>query len=97
MPSNSEERRVTTKQFLIEQHYASIDEELTWTVNRLHRLCTALQFTVSELAAYLRIRPHDMARWCDRNQFPPTVELHLTLIERAALPNAKPPVFPALP
>jgi DNA-binding transcriptional regulator YiaG len=86
----------TTKQFLIEQHYESLAEDLHWDTNRLHRLCSHLRLSVSEMAAYIRVRPSMMKDWVDRNRFPDTVELHLTLIERAAFPNAKPPVFPAL-
>lgn len=86
----------TSKHFLIEQHYDSIAEDLEWTTNRLDRLCAALKLTRAEMAAFIRVRPGNFQRWADENRFPPTVELHLTLIERAAMPVPKPPVFPSL-
>lgn len=87
---------VGTKQFLIEQHYLSMGDELDWTVNRLNRLCAAIQLTPVELGAYLRLPPHQMKRYVAANRFPATVELHLCMIERAAFYSSKPPVFPAL-
>lgn len=90
------EARRTTKQFLIGQHYASLAEELTWSTNRLHRLCAALHLSPAELAEFIRCRPCHMDKWISKNSFPPTVELHLTLIERATMPDSKSPIFPSL-
>lgn len=85
----------TTKEFLIQQHYENIKEELTWDTNRLIRLCAACGVTLSELAAAIRFDPGQMGRCASVNQFPPTVELHLTMIERTVFRLTKPPLFPA--
>lgn len=87
--------RRSTRVLLFEEHYAGLGEDLDWDVDRLHRLCSALQLTEFELAAMIRVRQTDMNRYLQKNNFPPTIELHLTLIERAIFPSSKPPVIPS--
>lgn len=87
----------SAKEDLIELHYERLGEELVWTAARVRRLCSGLQITYSELARFIRVRPCDINKWIRTDSFPPTVELHLTLIERAVFPSVtKPPVFPCL-
>ncbi len=70
------------KVILIEEHYASIRDTLTWNADRLNRLCAAAQLTYAELAALVRYPHWQLVRAAATNQFPPPVELHLTLIEQ---------------
>jgi hypothetical protein len=86
--------RWSTRIGLIEEHYANQGEDLAWTTDRLRRLCAALQLTPYELGAMLRLKIGEVERQLRTNSFHPTVELHLTLIERAVLPTSKPPVIP---
>lgn len=82
---------------LIEAHYEEIAEELKWDRLRFDRLCSSLQLTHDELAAYIRCRPCDVRRWRHAEKFPPTVELHLTLIARCVWPHDPGmTVFPSL-
>jgi hypothetical protein len=92
----SDDPRRSTRVLLFEEHYANLDD-LRWTVDRLRRVCAALQLTEFELGAMIRMRIPDMARCLQKNRFPPPIELHLTLIERSIFPNSKPPVFPRCP
>jgi len=87
--------RRSTRVLLFEEHYAGLGEDMEWNVDRLHRLCAALQLTEFEVAAMIRVRIADMNRYLHKNSFPPTVALHLTLIERAIFPSSKPPVLPS--
>ena len=82
---------------LIKAHYEDLSEELTWDRIRFDRLCSALQLTTEEMAAYLRCQPAQMNRWRLAGKFPATVELHLTLIARCVWPHDPgTSVFPAL-
>lgn len=82
-------------QFLIfENHYANFGNEIKWSVDRLHRLCAAIQLTEFEVGALLRIKINEMMRYLQRNRFPAPLELHLTLLERTVFPSSKPSVFP---
>lgn len=82
---------------LIKAHYEDISDELSWDRIRFDRLCGALQLTVEELAAYVRCSATHMRRWRETGKFPPTVELHLTLISRCVWPHDKgQPIFPCL-
>ena len=86
----------TAKHRLIDLHYEAQAEELHWTAHRFRRLAAALQLTTGELGALLRLRPHQTEGYLKKNSFPPTVELHLTMVERTVLPSSKPPVFPRI-
>lgn len=87
----------SAKEDLIDLHYERIGEELEWNAARARRLCAAMQLTFSEVARFIRVRPSDFNKWIRTDRFPPTVELHLTLIERAVFPSiTKAPVFPCL-
>lgn len=81
---------------LILQHYASIAEELLWTSNRLTRLCSALSMTPSEVAAVIRVTPGFLEGCRRANKFPPTIELHLTMMERVVFPSTNGPLFPPI-
>lgn len=82
---------------LIKAHYEDLAEELRWDRTRFTRLCAALQLTPEEMAEYLRCKPSHMTRWRDAGKFPPTVELHLTLIARCVWPHDPgTSVFPCL-
>lgn len=81
----------------IQLHYRQRADELKWTTTRFKRLAAALQLTVYELAAFIRIPPSHIARHLAANKFPPTVELHLTLIENTVFPNRNPAIFPEIP
>lgn len=72
----------SSKQVLIETHYANIADTLTWTADRLNRLCSAAQVTHEELATILRFPARQLHNAAAANRFPPTVELHLTLMEQ---------------
>lgn len=91
--SRSDDAR-TLKLELIEFHYERMGGELHWTSDRYRRLAAALQFTVHELAAFIRIKPRAIETMLRDGKFPPTVELHLSLIERTVFPTSKPPIFP---
>lgn len=78
-------------------HYERQAEALHWTAARYRRLASALQLTAYELGAFVRLRIHETEKYLTKNTFPPTVELHLTLIERTVFPTSKPPIFPDLP
>lgn len=88
--------RRTSKLALIELHYEQQDEYLHWTNSRYRKLASALQLTEYELGAFLRCRVMDVTRWLETNKYPPTVELHLTMIEQSVFPTSKPPPFPVV-
>lgn len=85
----------TTKSFLIRQHYADLKEELTWKPDRVNRLCAACGVTLGELAETIRFEPGKMSRCMAQGFFPPTVELHLSMIERAVFRIRSRPLLPA--
>jgi hypothetical protein len=87
--------RVTHKLRLIELHYAKLGDDLRWNAARYRRLAGNLVLTVYELGAILRLKPRAIDDYLSRDAFPPTVELHLTLLERALYPSSLPPVFPS--
>lgn len=91
----STDPRRTTRHLLFTEHYADRADELLWSVDRLHRLCAALQLTEWELGAMIRVSLCEMARYLRDNRFPAPVELHLTMIERSVLPTSTPNIFPA--
>lgn len=80
---------------MIELHYEARADELRWTPTRYRRLANAMQITDYELGAFFRLRVSEVERYLRRG-FPPTVELHLTLLEKCVLPDSKPPIFPDL-
>jgi hypothetical protein len=86
--------RRTSKFALIELHYERLSDDLRWNNTRYRRLCSALKLTEWELGAFIRCRISEIARWLRSDQYPATVELHLTLIEQTVFPTSKPPPFP---
>ncbi len=71
-----------SKVALIEEHYASIADTLSWNADRMDRLCAAAQITHAELAALIRYPLPRLLDSAASNHFTGTVELHLTLIEQ---------------
>ena len=86
--------RRSTRHLLFTEHYADRADELLWSVDRLHRLCAALQLTEWELGAMIRVSLCEMTRYLRDNRFPAPVELHLTIIERSVFPTSTPTIFP---
>jgi hypothetical protein len=86
--------RRTTKFRLLQLHYTQRAEELTWNAARFRRLAHALQLTVHELGAFFRLKINETEKYLRQDKFPATVELHLTLAERAIYPTSTPPIFP---
>lgn len=85
----------TAQCFLIREHYRGLGRELDWDAARVRRLCQALQLTEFEVGELLRVPRCLWSRCLSHGRFQATVELHLTLIERAVFPNfLKGPVFP---
>jgi hypothetical protein len=78
-------------------HYERQAEALNWNASRFRRLASAMQLTVYELGAFIRLRITETEKCLTKNSFPSTVELHLTLIEQSVFPTSKPPIFPDLP
>jgi hypothetical protein len=80
----------------IRLHYEIIKDDLTWTAARFRRLAAAMKLTTRELGAFIRLPGAVTNRYMKDDAFPTTVELHLTIIERAVLPSSRPQIFPAL-
>lgn len=92
----NEDPRATAKYRLLLLHYRARREELHWTAARFRRLAAALQLTVHELGAFIRLRLGQTETYLTQDRFPETVELHLSLIERAVYPTSQPDLFPDL-
>lgn len=56
-----------------------------WNRERYSRLCKMLNVTVAELGYVCAIKPGDVTRYMKSNRFPPTVSLHLAVIESVYL------------
>lgn len=92
----SEDPRHTVKLALIQLHYQQIGDELTWNAAKFRRLANALQLTVHELGAFFRLSVSQTEGYLRRDTFPPTVELHLTLLARTVWFHDDSSVFPEL-
>jgi hypothetical protein len=93
----SDDPRSSSKYRMLVLHYERQAEALNWSAARFRRLASALQLTAYELGAFMRLRITETEKYLTKNAFPPTVELHLTLIEQSVFPTSKPPIFPDLP
>jgi hypothetical protein len=87
-----------SKCFLIGQHWFRMREALTFNRERILHLCNSLQVTPQELAMMVRQHPGMGLKWIAGVKVNPSVELHLLMLERAALgaisPMADQPLFP---
>lgn len=84
----------TSKLALIRLHYEERKHELTWNAAKFRRLAHALQLTTHELGAFIRLNSADVDRYVHNDRFPPTVELHLTLLARTIWFHDETPIFP---
>ena len=84
----------TVRLLLIEAHYETLGDQLSWNAERFRKLAEAAHMTVFELGAVFRLTTTETARYLRQDQFPATVELHLTLFSRFLLPSSGAPVFP---
>lgn len=93
-PRNENDPRSTTKLRLIELHYEERAEDFRWNAERFRRLAEALQMTVYELGAYIRMSIGDTEAALRRDKFNRQAELHLALISRTLYPDSRPRIFP---
>ena len=93
----SDDPRRTAKLALIQLHYEQISDELSWNAAKFRRLANALQLTVHELGAFIRLTPSQTEAHLRSDAFPPTVELHLTMVARTVWFHSEKPIFPELP
>lgn len=94
--SKDADPRYTSKLRRIQLHYQGLGDELAWTPARFRHLAGLLRLTVHEVGALIRITPSQTDTYLRSGNFPPPVELHLTLIERTVFPPSTTSVFPDL-
>jgi hypothetical protein len=66
----------------IQEHYRRIGLDKPWGVDRMHRLCTVMNYTPDELRALCNC---SMKSWLDYlryGKFPTHISLHFALIEQ---------------
>lgn len=90
------EEAETSRLLLIQTHYKTLGDSLSWNAERFRRLAEALKLSSIELGALFRLTPGQTRGYLKQDAFPPTVELHLTILSRAVMPTTAAPIFPAL-
>lgn len=86
----------TSRLLLIQTHYKTLGDVLDWNAERFRRLAEALKLTIPELGALFRLTPSQTLKYMEADSFPPTVELHLSILSRLIMPTSRTPIFPAL-
>lgn len=70
---------------LIWRHYQNIGVKDGWNRDRFNRLCQLAKCVPEEIGALCAVRPADIRKMMSRNNFTPTVSLHLAIFEAVLL------------